>query len=400
MKRHMGSGRTLAVGVLAAALVAGCSSSPGTGSSGTSSGEIQIAESAAVTGAAGAYGKAKVDGQQAMIAEINATGGVNGQQIVLNVLDDALDPAKAVQNTRKLLADGNIAFLQGTGSGSLNSMEPLLQEKGVPMLFPAKTDPGWVDSLHPMIFPQIAAYRDQSAAMITYAFQKYGPGKVFFVATQSPDLAAILATAKQTVTDEGGTWLGSNEVPFGAADVGPFALQAAAGAPDYVLFATAPAETTKIVAAMARNNTLPAKKILGLTSMPGTTYATGVPAGAAEKTVSLSSIVPPSDPAAKVCVDAVKKHNGGAAPDLVSVWGCSEVLMLQSTLELAKQPYTSQSIITALQSVNNKALSPLAPPLTYTATSHTGPNSLPVVVLRNGVFESDGSAPIVVNPGA
>jgi branched-chain amino acid transport system substrate-binding protein len=398
--------RTVVISVVAAGLLAGCSSGSGSSSPKSSSGgssaasgpDIKIAESAALSGSAGAYGKAVVDGQEAMLDAVNAAGGVNGRKIKLEILDDALDPGKAVQNTKTLLADGNVAFLEGTGSGTLNSMEPLLVAKNVPMLFPAKTDIGWVDTVHPMIFPQIPAYRDQSAAMIKYAFQQYGPGSVFFMSTQSPDLDHILAAAKQAVTSGGGTWLGTASVPFGAPDVSPFALQAGKDHPDYVVFSSAPAETTKIVAQLAQNNTLPKKKILGLTSMPGATYEGGVPANAAAETVSFAATVPAADPKAKVCVDALKAK-GVTNPDLVSLGGCSEILMLQSTLKLVKGDITSSSIVAALNSMTNQTLSPLIPALTYSATSHVGLTGLPVVVIKDGVYQSAGSVQVSINKG-
>jgi len=381
----------MAVGGAAVLMLSGCSASTGASDS-----EIAIGESIGISGVAGAYGKGKLDGQQAMIDAINDAGGVNGRKLRLSYLDDGFDPARAVQNVRKLLADGNVALLAGAGAGSIESVVPLADAKRVPLLFPAKTNAEWIDTTDPQVFSIVPTFRDQAAAIIHHAFEMNGPGSVFVVATQSADLDSILEGARDGVESGGGTWLGSNQVPFGATDVAPFALQAARANPDYIVFESAPAETTKIVAALAESNDLPSRNILGLTSMPGATYLAGAPAEALAMTLSLSPTVPPSDEGAKECVDALKKYASIETPDLVNLAGCNEVRLLASAVELVDGQVTSEKIVAALNTVRNSQLSPLVPAVSYSADNHMGLTELPVVVWKKGEYVADGTADVPV----
>lgn len=381
----------VAAGSAATLLLTACSSS-----SGSSPGDaIQIGQSIGISGVAGAYGKGKLDGQLAMIEAINADGGIDGREIELNYLDDGFDPSRSVQNVRKLIEEGNVALLAGSGSASIESVVPLLAQRQIPLLFPAKTNIEWVDGPDPQVFSIIPTFRDQTAAMIEHAFETNGPGSVFLVATQSADVDHIIDGAQETVEASGGTWLGSNLVPFGATDVTPFALQAAKGSPDYIVFESAPAETTKIVTALAESGDLPAKNILGLTSMPGTTFLDGVPAQAADISMSFSATVPPSDEGAKECVDALREA-GIEKPDLVNLAGCNEVRLLASVLEDIDGDVTSESITDRLNAVAGEELSPLVPDVTYSPDNHMGLTELPVVVIRDGSFVVDGTAPVPV----
>lgn len=378
-------------GSAATLLLTACSSS-----SGGSGDAIQIGQSIGISGVAGAYGKGKLDGQLAMIEAINADGGIDGRKIELNYLDDGFDPARSVQNVRKLIAEGNVALLAGSGSASIESVVPLLAPRQVPLLFPAKTNVEWVDGPDPQVFSIIPTFRDQTAAIIKHAFETNGPGSVFLVATQSADVDHIIEGAQEAVESSGGAWLGSNLVPFGATDVTPFALQAAEGSPDYIVFESAPAETTKIVAALAESGDLPAKNILGLTSMPGTTYLDGVPSEAADISMSFSATVPPSDEGAKECVDALKEYAGIDKPDLVNLAGCNEVRLLASALEDVEGEVTSEAIMERLNSVAGEKLSSLVPPVTYSSDNHMGLTELPVVEIRDGSFVVDGTAEVPV----
>ena len=393
MNHGMKARALVAVGGVAALLLAGCNS---TVSKAGASNTLRIGESIGISGVAGAYGKGKLDGQLAMIESINAAGGVNGRKIELTYLDDGFDPTRAVQNVRKLLADGNVALLAGAGAGSIESVVPLADAKGVPLLFPAKTNAEWIDQTNPNVFSIIPTFRDQAAAIINYAFELNGPGSVYVVATQSADLDSILDGARQAVESGGGTWLGSNQVPFGATDVGPFALQAASSSPDYIVFESAPAETTKIVATLAEGGDLPSRNILGLTSMPGTTYLAGVPAEAAAMSLSLAATVPPADQGARECLDALDKYSSVDQPDLVNLAGCNEVRLLASALEAIDGEVTSEKIVEALNSVTAAALSPLVPPVSYSPDSHMGLTELPLVVVKDGGYVADGTARVPV----
>src|SRR5437879_682230 len=102
--------------VAAVAVVAGCASSPA-----TSSGPLTIGMSLPLTGAAADVAKAGYQGYQLWAAQLNATGGLLGRQVKLDVLDNGLDPNQAGTDYTRLISQDKVDLLLGTFSSLLNA---------------------------------------------------------------------------------------------------------------------------------------------------------------------------------------------------------------------------------------------------------------------------------------
>jgi len=99
--------------------------------------EIILGQHAMLSGTFGAVYAILPQTQQAYFKYVNETkGGVCGRQIVLKVEDNANDPAKALEVTRKLLEQDKVfAIFGAVGDLPHSSVQPYLNEKGVPDLF-------------------------------------------------------------------------------------------------------------------------------------------------------------------------------------------------------------------------------------------------------------------------
>jgi branched-chain amino acid transport system substrate-binding protein len=76
--------------------------------------DIVVAQSAPLTGEAGASGRGLVLGSKIYFDHINATeGGVNGQKITHVVKDDGYQIEGTVRNTREFIADPRVLALTG-----------------------------------------------------------------------------------------------------------------------------------------------------------------------------------------------------------------------------------------------------------------------------------------------
>ncbi|MGW0042303.1 ABC transporter substrate-binding protein [Rhodococcus sp. NPDC003348] len=358
---------------------------------------IKLGETSGISGPAGGYGKALSEGQQAIFRAVNDGGGVNGKKIELTLLDDGLDVARAVQNVRKLVTDKNIAIVGGSGSGSIDAIVPVLDKEGVPLLFPAKSSPSFVNALVPHAFAMVPTFPDQAHALVSAAFEKTGPGRVFLVRTVSDQNDPILTKVEAAVQEGGGSFLGTAIVPFGA-DVTPVALQVAEAKPDYVVFTSAPAETTKIVNYLAGKDQLPRRAILGTTSLPGDTFLQGTPRSAHDLLFSLAITKPPTDPSAAACLDAVRKYYPDSPIDTVTTFGCAIAQAVVAGLELAGPDPTSESLVEALAAMQDHQVSPLIPPMTFSRESHMGLTSLPAVTVKDGQYQATETVDVPVLP--
>jgi branched-chain amino acid transport system substrate-binding protein len=132
--------------VLAAALaLAACGRDDDDGGEdpGISDSSVKLGGSFPFSGPASAYGTIP-DGAKALFATVNADGGVDGRKIEFQTLDDAYEPAKAVQNVRRLIDQEEVFALFNTlGTANNLAMWDYVNQQEVPHLFVATGSSEW-----------------------------------------------------------------------------------------------------------------------------------------------------------------------------------------------------------------------------------------------------------------
>lgn len=107
--------------------------------------DIRIAVVGPMTGEHSDYGQQMRRGMQMAVADINASGGVLGQKLVLEVGDDACDPKQAVA-VAKQMADKKVEFVGGHYcSGSSIPASDIYSENGITQISPASTNPAFTE---------------------------------------------------------------------------------------------------------------------------------------------------------------------------------------------------------------------------------------------------------------
>ena len=109
------------------------------------SGTIRIASAGPMTGSNAAFGGQMKAGAEQAVADINAAGGVLGQQLSLEIGDDACDPRQAVSVANQLAGRG-VKFVAGHFcSGSSIPARDVYAEEGVLQISPASTNPAFTE---------------------------------------------------------------------------------------------------------------------------------------------------------------------------------------------------------------------------------------------------------------
>ena len=99
--------------------------------------EIKVGHINPYSGPASAYG-AIGKAIQAYFDKVNAEGGVNGRKIVFISLDDGYNPAKTVEQTRKLVEEEEVLLIfQTLGTPPNSAIHKYMNTKKVPHLFVA-----------------------------------------------------------------------------------------------------------------------------------------------------------------------------------------------------------------------------------------------------------------------
>lgn len=108
---------------------------------GTASAQIKMGVAGPITGSNAAFGAQLKNGAEQAVKDINAAGGVLGQQITLQVGDDVADPKQGVSVANKFAGDG-VKFVVGHfNSGVTMPTSLIYQENGILAVTPASTNP-------------------------------------------------------------------------------------------------------------------------------------------------------------------------------------------------------------------------------------------------------------------
>ena len=135
---------------LSAALVSGGALAQKRYDSGANDKEIKLGNVNPYSGPASAYG-AIGKSMDAYFKKINAEGGINGRQIKFISLDDGYNPARTVEQIRKLVEEEEVLATVGVlGTPPNSAIHKYMNQKKMPQLFVATGATKWGD---PKNFP-------------------------------------------------------------------------------------------------------------------------------------------------------------------------------------------------------------------------------------------------------
>ena len=103
--------------------------------------EVLIGVAGPMTGKDAWFGEQMERGAALAVADLNAAGGVLGQQVQLITVDDFCDPEQAVAAARKLVSDGVIFVVGHYCSGASIPASEIYEAAGVLMISPGVEQP-------------------------------------------------------------------------------------------------------------------------------------------------------------------------------------------------------------------------------------------------------------------
>ena len=109
--------------------------------SGSAWADMLVGVAGPITGPNAAFGAQLQKGAEMAVADINAAGGVNGEQISLSIGDDVSDPKQGISVANQFVADG-VKFVVGHfNSGVSIPASEVYAENGILEITPAATNP-------------------------------------------------------------------------------------------------------------------------------------------------------------------------------------------------------------------------------------------------------------------
>ena len=131
-----------------------------------SEGQIILGQSAALSGPAAQLGIQFHQGAKLYFDGVNAQGGIGRQQIEIRKLDDGYEPARCVENTKKLMADNVFALFGYIGTPTSIAALPLATKAKIPFIAPFSGAMSLRDPFNKYAFHVRASYNDETALIV------------------------------------------------------------------------------------------------------------------------------------------------------------------------------------------------------------------------------------------
>lgn len=185
----------LAVALLGLAVLAPAFASTAPGSEAP----IIVGQSCDLSGPTGARTQEYVKGVDAYLAYVNANGGVHGHPIKMVRYDDGFNPAKGLENSKRLAEQDNVLLYFGMGSAPVTAaMLPYAKDKGIPV-FGSLSGADSLRQQHPMLFHVRASFGEEIDRLTAY-LSNLGMTRVAAIAADLPigneGVAALEQSAK------------------------------------------------------------------------------------------------------------------------------------------------------------------------------------------------------------
>jgi len=208
------------IAVIAALAVAltGCSTTASDGSKGASDkNPFTVLWISGVTGALASNTKTSVEGAQIAIDEINASGGILGRKVTLEVLDDKSDPTEAVSVLQKRLVSGDKPDLVSLGSSSPEAlaMLPVVTRAGIASFAVGGADQLNDPKAYPLFKTVSSGFTPGADLIKKYVLKKKYKHLVVFIQQDAAGDSELASTKKAYE----GTGVTVEEARYNAADV-------------------------------------------------------------------------------------------------------------------------------------------------------------------------------------
>ncbi len=354
---------------------------------------ITVGAHGPITGPAAYIGLAGRDGMLLAIKEINAAGGINGRKIAAVFEDDGHSPTKALAAVKKLVEQDKVFVVMSVGgSNATVGAVDYMKEKGLPYYVSIASAP-------PVTWPHAKnLFRGGTTESARYG-ELYAE---FLVTYYKAKRIAIMSGREEYPRNEGDatadklkTWfqmapVARVEFNIGDKDFTPQLVEVQKSNPDVIAFFGNPAEAA-IAMRQAKELGLKQPFFIGSNMVDPALVAAAKTSAEGVMGFSLIPYLPGSKAADMVKWEAAWKKEYPSAPsgrpnnfDLLAY---GDMYVLAEGMKRAGANLTTDSLIKALEGIQNYRVGPVATPRTFSTKHHIGNLTLVPMVVKDGQWE-------------
>lgn len=393
------SSSTAAAGSSSSAPAAAQSTSSSSSSSSCQNGQgvtattITLGTDTPLSGALAALGQANYNVQKAVVAQVNASGGINGRQLKLISQDDKYTPQISVTNAQYLINQAKVFGIWGdVGSVTGDAVLPLTVKNHVPFIFPYDLDTDITQPVKPGVFAVATPAFDQAKATSDYmaTHAPFKGLKIGILAQNNADGAQWVSGFK--AGQDGSKllptqYITNNETTFNAqllalhqagarviySTVGDTAFAAILTEANSLGIASNTYELGTVGVVTANVAKLAGSEANGAyAAVPNAFSPTGSGAGITALRNALTKYVPSAPPATTINSLSVSAWIGGQ--------------LMVKAMKDAGSCLNINTFNAAMEKITNFSTGGLSSPVSFSATNHLGLHAVGFVKLENGTW--------------
>lgn len=349
-----------------------------------------------LTGATADVGTPYADGLKAYVEWRNTNGGINGHPIELISADYAYKVDVAEQLYTQYVQEGVVAF-QGWGTGDTEAMRSKIATDKIPFMS-ASYSANLLDmSAAPYNFLIGTSYSDQAIIALRWALDDWkaagqsGAPKVAIIHNDSPFGQSPVADAK-AFADANGMEFTSLPMPRGATDFVAELAQLKQFGASYVIIQNVSSPAAVLLKDAAAQGMKADMKFVCLNWCADEIFV-GLAGEAAEGVLGTIPFTPPSSAVpGHADADTWLKSKGSSLEakglHFTQGWWTMAVMAegIKRVLDQGKE-VNGENIKTALESIQGFETGGVTSPISFSATSHKGNNSLRLYVVEGGKWK-------------
>lgn len=189
--------------------------------------DILIGAAAPLSGTNAALGEQLRRGVERAVEDINATGGVRGEKLVVQFADDGCDPRKAIDVATGFVSAGVKAVIGHYCSGASIPASKVYEKAGIVQISPASTNPKFTDEGGWNVLRLVPRDDAQAVAAAALVADRFPGRKVAILNDPSPGFSALAARFAAALQQKGIAPALQQAFKPGTKDFAPLARQVA-----------------------------------------------------------------------------------------------------------------------------------------------------------------------------
>lgn len=355
-----------------------CAAEPG-----VTDGEVVIGQVAPLTGVLSGPNRENVEGALAYLKFINKHGGIHGRKITLKQFDDEQNAQKALDITKKLIADRSVfAFAMHRTSPTLEKVVPEATQAGFPVIAP-QVGPTFVyEPINPLVFNVRARYREEVAKIIEYLHTTGSDGFGFLYADDAFGRDNMVG-AKEAMEKLKLKPVAEVLLDNRTTDIGPAVQVFAKARPQAIVVITNAKAAAEFVKMMRKSGV--DSQFVSLSNTSGDGYIKDL--GDAGNGVIVTQVMPyPFSDSTPIAREFRKlmKENSTTAPSYASIQGFISAKLLVEGLKRAGPKPTQKGFAQALESMGNFDFGGYM--ISYGPNKRDGSQYVDITMIKNGKF--------------